>query len=785
MKLESVTVRHVTRFAGPVTLDLRALPEGLVAVVGPNGEGKTTILEAGLAAITREFPSRADKDLVDYATERDAFIEAVYAVDTVGTYRARVNLDGLKRNADAVLELTAPDGRTTVLNDGKVSTFDQATARVFPPRDVLLASAFSAQNRAGSFVSLDKRGRKELFARLLGLERLDAMAATAREAAGICEQARTHLRGRREVIAREAEATTLAAIEADLALVTSQRTDAEAARARWTALLDQLQRERAEVAEAAQRHAAAAVRVAGLEQQAATVRATFAPLAKRAADAEAAFTRESAAADAELQKAHADIEERIRNNQGVIDAADAIRAAAADLARCHADIARHEAALVAINADIDAIEARHREANAGARRLGDARGALKRARDGAALLGQVPCGGAGTYAACGFLTNAQELAALIPANEQAVADLDACEAAIAAADADRRAAVQRRTEATRAKQARQEAARALEPKAKLLPNIETAEARINELWADRSRAERARAVAVDAAAARRAAALAAIADEQTAAEAHADELAAALAEARDEAAHTAGAAAAIVDLDRRLEDARAQSEAVATALAMLTMKAEAIAERQAAYAAAVADLADVDGRLHRIENELLEWQFIAKALSKDGLPTLEIDAAGPTVSAYCNDLLAVCFGPRFTVELVTQVAKADGKGVKEAFDLKVYDNLRGGEPRDLGDLSGGEMVLVDEALKNALALFVNARNVSQIRTCWRDETTGPLDAENAARYLDMLRRVRAIGGFHQILFVTHNRDAANGADAQVRVAGGGITTARPPFAEAA
>jgi len=45
------------------------------------------------------------------------------------------------------------------------------------------------------------------------------------------------------------------------------------------------------------------------------------------------------------------------------------------------------------------------------------------------------------------------------------------------------------------------------------------------------------------------------------------------------------------------------------------------------------------------------------------------------------------------VDLVTQEAKAGGKGLKESFQIKVFDNERGGTARDLDALSGGEKVI--------------------------------------------------------------------------------------------
>ena len=43
--------RGLTRFRLPVEIDFAAMPDGLTAVAGGNGEGKTTILEAMIVAV--------------------------------------------------------------------------------------------------------------------------------------------------------------------------------------------------------------------------------------------------------------------------------------------------------------------------------------------------------------------------------------------------------------------------------------------------------------------------------------------------------------------------------------------------------------------------------------------------------------------------------------------------------------------------------------------------------------------------------------------------------------
>jgi exonuclease SbcC len=58
-------------------------------------------------------------------------------------------------------------------------------------------------------------------------------------------------------------------------------------------------------------------------------------------------------------------------------------------------------------------------------------------------------------------------------------------------------------------------------------------------------------------------------------------------------------------------------------------------------------LTALDTRLRRIEDQVGVWMLFAKCMSNDGLIALSIDDSGPTLSSLANDLLLVCYGPRF------------------------------------------------------------------------------------------------------------------------------------------
>lgn len=780
MRIERLALRGFLRFRDEVSLDLTDVPAGLVAIVGENGSGKTTLLEAALAAIYREFPSRG-KELFEYATDRDSFLDLQLAIDGRGVYRARVNVDGVRRGADAVLETIQPDGRRVPLNDGKVTTFDQVIAREFPSKAQLLASAFAAQNKSGSFISLDKKARKQLFMELLAIDHYEAMSSTARQAAMLVEQASSRLDALRSVLAGETADGILAELDRQAGVLQVRGGQAEADRADLKITIARLEAALALVADQAAAYAAAKDRVSTIEAELGRRRGDRAKVDANRRTSEQGAAADRRRIDQELETAQRDIANRIAKNKGLQAQADSIRAAVVATRRLEATIADLRTELERQNGAVDLVvredaDVAKREAVAVA-----ATADLTRARADAALLGTVPCHGVEAYVGCQFLKNASAAQGRIAAVEVAAAPLGELQAA-------RQALRTRYQEAQDAANRTRTAIRTAETDkashaaaAQLAENLAAAEARIAELQQKRQDVEASAARQRVAVTTRLTEYLAQLDTEAATLDAAIARLEADLQAAQRALEETAAGNQQAAALHVDLAAARQRWDGLTAAVATVVAGQRELQRRREEIAAKRRQLVDVGRRIAQLHAELLDWQLLAKAFSRDGLPVLEIDAAGPTISAYTNDLLTSCFGPRFSVELVTQRAKADGKGMVDEFTIKVTDNARGAEPGDIADLSGGEQAIVNEALMNGIALFVNSRSPLPIRTAWRDETTGALDPENAIRYVEMLRKVQQLGGFHHVLFITHNPDAAALADAQIHVAGGRVELQQPPY----
>jgi len=831
MKLDTLALRSVLRFKDLTTLDLRNIPPGLVAITGPNGAGKTSLLEATFAGLYRQFPSR-DKEVFDYVATTDGFIEVRFTLDGVGAFRSRVALDGPHRKSEAVLEEINADGMAIrVLNDGKLTTFDTAIRTLLPPPELLLASVFASQNRAGSFRELDRKARKDLFATLLGLDHYAEMATRASQAVRLVEDQLGKVEAHVRAIARDADPATGAELDdrahnlnVVLHIIAQDRGALEPALADLEAQLAARQADVARHAAAAAQHTALTAEGGRLQGEIDAHHVTLARLpAERAADEQQLDTDFAAAVDAnntealdtsgfqfEIESAeqrrraiHEDADGRIaKNRTELLDHADEIGLAVIDVGHVSDVLDGFRSLRTTLRDKMQRTNTACSQAGVKRAQAEHAVHQLERVRRDAGLLTTVPFGEKCGEAGCSFVSNAVTAKAQIPDLEQHVAEIPKLELDYNRLQQDYdelQQAVGTLSKKIDATEADLKATRAM---ADLAPALAEANAKIagheqRKLDADALCIEHLAAAGAreDARQATLGAALQRLVRERAAAqealvrryrerEATLDEAlgfltdrlatvnaeggAASLVMAQTDAA--ASEAAALTD---QLAEGRRRWEVSTANLATAQAQRADVTRRQAEWQRKRQELAAAEQLHDRYQTDLVEWQTLGRIFGPTGVPVLEIDAAGPGISALTTEFLAVSGFGFLTCELITQTAKVskgrDGELMKEVFDLRFYDARDGGAQRELGDLSGGEQIIGDEALKLAIAIYNNQHQPAPLRTMFRDETTGALDAERALAYVPMLRRAQEVGGFHHVFMVTHNRDVAALADAHILV----------------
>lgn len=696
---------HVGSYAFPreITLDFTGLPS-LLALHGANGSGKTTTLDVITAGLYGQMAYRQGALTRHFATKGHVTLE--YELDGVA-YRSRLLVDPTIERTEATL--VRLDGDTeTVLAGPLVRDFRRAAEALIGPLELWLSSGYSVQSGLGAFLRLPRAERKALLVELLGLQVYPRLEAAAKDRARATEATLAGLRAR--VAELEAQVTRRGALVAQ----------AEALRERLTAGRTALR-----TVEAAIDAARATVETAQVAM------AAFAPVVAQA---------DALARECELLAAQAaDLERRRANNAALLRERPVIEAAVAEAAQLQAELATLDADLDAARRAMQVVQETLSRRALVERDLAHARTTRERLARQSGLLAAVPCEGAGPYAGCPLLGDAQAAKATLPQAVDAVLGLEARLAELpTAAPDDPTAALQ----AARSDRQRR-LARLAEQTAKAGPLV-AAEARLDEL----AQAIRTTTAAREAKAAQ-------------------------LEAARAQLAERPDREAALRAAQQELAALEAERRRAAQAIGQLERECGQVEGQLAALDAAVAALADAQGALAPASEDLADWAFLTKAFGPTGIPALLIDQALPELGRLATDLLRECYGEEvFTIALTTQKASTAGDKLLETLDVVVR---RGGTPIDAALLSGGEAVLVSEALSLALALYTASRAGRAIQTLLRDEVSAPLDRDRAPAYVRMLRRAAQIGGFRHVLFVSHNEDAIAGADCAIEVGNGCLT----------
>ncbi len=176
------------------------------------------------------------------------------------------------------------------------------------------------------------------------------------------------------------------------------------------------------------------------------------------------------------------------------------------------------------------------------------------------------------------------------------------------------------------------------------------------------------------------------------------------------------------------------------------------------------ELAGVEARLAAADVELGRLRRLVAAFGVTGIPARIIENTIPELERYANDLLGA-LRPGMSLSVRSQRAKKDGKGVIEALDLVVRDDV--GE-RPLGLFSGGERMSVSLAIAVALSRLVARRAGASIETLVVDEPDG-LDSDARKAFGQALRILAHEGTLSRIVLVSHHEDLAEAADEVYRV----------------
>lgn len=759
-----------------IEIDFTRFSPGLICIAGPNGSGKTTILDNLHPFL--ELPSRNGK-LANHFFLRDSLREFMFELDG-STYRSVVFIDSQTRKTEAYLY---KDG--SPMNDGHISTYENQVVQLMGPPTLFFKSIFAAQGASG-ITRMTTAERKKLFLELLDLDlygvycdysgsKIREMEMTLSGSRAIAE------RGRREMEQRAGVETDLYAARVEMEKVNSQleakEEEARQIEARFREvqhLIDEQNRRR-------QQQALLMTEIASLERKL--------DQAKRNHDGEVELLRaKESQIQQDITRLNTIIERseeikskvghlhdlRMRNDQlsrlenewlawqrteteRIARIQQREHQRAMELARLEREemklLSEEQRIRSAVNAELALVS----------RRLVDTRAV-------AAPVSAAPCRDTNALVtACALLINARRALEDIPSLEEKQRQLKA---------EDYYESIGGREAAVKLSDVR-EVKRKLREQPPVDPLALDPESAQSSLKYDRTAHEEVKKGigALEMGSWERLAVDLQVADsvllgknnllqsltaQRSGKETNSRNI---FEELKNQIAEKRALGLALVDAN----DYLSLQQRTGMELAQAERSVAEFRKKERDLHTRIASAESMLQRLEKLEEEMIEqedkvrvlmksiehWKIFQRACSKDGIPALELDAAGPAVSRIANDLLASSFGVRFQIGFETTKLSKDGKKQLETFDIRIMGE--NGE-KHIEDLSGGERVWIERAISEAIAIYLSEKSGKEYLTAFQDESDGALDPDNKQNYLQMLRESFRLGRRHFTFVITQSPD---------------------------
>jgi len=775
MRLISVETENLGA-PGVRRLDLRDLPDGVIAVVGENGTGKTTFLEASCPGVLfRTFPSRSPSNPVDLVAGRHGRVEAVFE-DGGHEWRLLHTLDGQARKVDAhIYRDGVPYGDGDLTSTGRARVFDALVAQIWPAWPVVSASRYLVQRGVGSWQSADAPERRQMLAKLLGLDRLQQIADRAAQGQRDAERRLETLRSEEAAAAQRVDdlRQLSLAIEETSELLEQSHSDLTTARLSLervdvdvrTATLAQDARtaaerleERTELEDAIQRSRREAESVRGdvdalqRDNDAAFAEATAARVAARESAAELARWQQ-------LERA------RMRAAQ-LVD-----RLAATATGGAQAEPSELEAQLEDARAEAASEEALREKGRRLAVKVANLNTRYTSLAKYAGALGDVPCGGEGEFEGCPLIAQAVDARGHMPALRDELAEAEAELAQLppcsdATVERAHRRVEELRTALRRAVADQEQRAayeRAQDDLARAAAEVPPEPEAVSSDDAERRLQKCASVLAAAEATLQREQARAETLQRQLDRLPSAEEL-------RAQAAGSGWEGEPLDELLRRQYRFRRSVGSLEAQVARFEERLSSQRARLDEFDGCQRQLADIGRRIHVLSGDVARLKRLRYGFGPRGVQGVLAESAGPAIAAVANELLEhACDGPRWQLDIRTRRDNQTGDGQRDVAECTVYDAERDAEGL-LENVSGGELDLLASALALGFAAHHSAVSGTRWETLWLDEAGSALTREAAARWVSMLRKALPLLGVRQALIVTHDKEVQRGADAIVDVA---------------
>jgi exonuclease SbcC len=770
-----------------ITIDLSNLPPGIVVLSGPNGSGKSTIIDS--LTPYRLMPYRAGATYSPAAFSYyeqcygDAIKEFEFEIDGK-RYRSLIIIDVDARKQEAYLYRWNDDQWQTMPGiDCKVNSYDRAVEDLVGSPQLFFTSIFRCQN-ARALAEYSKGDIKALFVELLNIDHLKLISEKAR-------RIKQELTGRTEALTlKKRRLADIAATKSEKLQFVSETEkniqDALTALDSITGDTAQIQGEINKCDVVIAGHRKAMEEKVSLQDEAKAKTAKAQELRKLLDQRAADFSAKEASLKEKREKASilisalpqlrakaarkVELDETIRNLREAVPRLEEKHAALLSELSVFATI---ETAMAQKEKQLQIVKLQRDHA------IRDAERNLAEANKAAARLDTVPCS-LDMAQQCRFVADAVAAKEAIPAlaetlaaartadssDSSLVTEIKDLKIKLAGQETIRTKITDTKTRLNTLRETLKQARAALttlEQNADALARAEVAEASFPELMKESDDLVKERRMV-----------LAGLTEQITGLETEAASLTARAMDipAIDKVKQKREA------LQKSLADIETQRETATTHERALRQKLGAAQEAVRSVEKAEDQLSTVTAGITYLDNEISQWATLEKAFGDNGIIALQLDDAGPQITAMANELLKE-YGGRFAVKLETQATRADNKGMKEVFDILVIDGETN-ETKSIRRMSGGERTWIEDSLTKAISLYAATASGRRFEVTYTDESDGALDPLKKREFFAAKRKAMELGGYRNEICITQTHELVGMADTVITLGNGGIEVTPQP-----
>jgi len=161
--------------------------------------------------------------------------------------------------------------------------------------------------------------------------------------------------------------------------------------------------------------------------------------------------------------------------------------------------------------------------------------------------------------------------------------------------------------------------------------------------------------------------------------------------------------------------------------------------------------------LKELSEKITAYLFIEDAFSNNGIPAIELRESAPEIAEITNKILSESYGNKFTVRFgSTSELKANRKA-NEDFNILVYDSDNDDE-KTIDLVSSGERIWIKQALFYAFSIVQMNRTGFNFRTRLIDESDGSLDGALRPKYLNMVTSAHNAANSRLTVLITHSQE---------------------------